>query len=201
MFAARRMLVGVALVALVGGCTSDAEPEGEADATGEPSSAASASGTTSEPVETPTETAPALPEEAAGDSQGAAIAFVEHWVATLNYSSRTGDFDAIRELNDPSCDACESVLGAPEQNIEDGYVGPDRRQGGTATIADTHTLPTDYVADGAVAAVVGLVAFEDQVFFDEDGSVVREVEGNQYYATFNLVNQGSWRVLTLGIRR
>ena len=54
---------------------------------------------------------PALPSEAMANTSYAAIAFVKHWVAVLNYASQTGDVQAISPFassmrqyqNSPGC--------------------------------------------------------------------------------------------------
>ncbi len=72
------------LVALLGACADNPEPEpldettSAADATPSPSARPSPTG------------APTLPPEARGTSRKAAIAFVEYWVDVLNFAMSSG---------------------------------------------------------------------------------------------------------------
>ena len=62
---------------------------------------------------TPTESPPGpppMPDEARGTGRKAAVAFVRHWVDTLNYSADTGSTDQLRGST-ASCSACDGIAG------------------------------------------------------------------------------------------
>lgn len=199
--AARRVWIA-SLVACALGSTVGCDGQGEAaappDSPTESSSTAPQDTVTTEPaaVETP----PPLPEAANGEDAAAAIAFVEHWVATLNYSNLTGDFEPIRALNSPSCEVCERILEGPVENAALGFTGSERQSGGQATLSDLGSLPADFVAPGADQAVVARVSFSEQVFFDEGGTEVSRVEPSSYIGTFSVDRSPTgWTVLDIGV--
>ena len=76
-------------VALVAGCTSNAEPS----PLPEPSTSAS-------PSASPSATPPTMPPEAEGTSPKAAKAFARHYFDVINYAARSGDTEGLRELGD-----------------------------------------------------------------------------------------------------
>lgn len=51
-----------------------------------------------------------MPDEARGTSRKAAVAFVRHWVDTLNYSAETLDSAPLRELSSSDCTACNDMI-------------------------------------------------------------------------------------------
>ena len=72
--------------------------------------------TTTTPSSTPTASPtgpPPMPAEARGTSRKAAVAFVRHWVDTLNYSADTLDSAPLKKLSSPECDACNAASRPP----------------------------------------------------------------------------------------
>lgn len=93
-------------------CSDNPAPEPLASDT--PSATATATATPS-----PTG-APALPPEARGTTRKSAVAFVRHWVDTLNYSADTLDTKHLRELSAPNCDGCTTAVEIIEDLRRDG---------------------------------------------------------------------------------
>ena len=99
---ARAMLAGTlaSLVAVtVTGCTEGSAAPPPVQAESMPASVT--------PSQSPTGPPP-MPDKARGSSRKAAVAFVRHWVDTLNYSADTGSTDSapLEALSSPGCDAC-----------------------------------------------------------------------------------------------
>jgi hypothetical protein len=69
--------------------------------------------TSSEPTPEPSkdaDVAPPLPPEARGSSKAAAVAFVEHWIATFNHAVASGSTVSLRPLSQ-GCAACDAIVG------------------------------------------------------------------------------------------
>ncbi|MDF9715104.1 hypothetical protein INN71_13340 [Nocardioides sp. ChNu-153] len=116
----RRRLIACTLAGTTAltACTSSSGETDDADPSGGASSSSSA------PVES-TSTAPTpppLPDEATGDDDAAAIAFVEHWVELVNYSFQTGDTVPARALS-TGCEACAAALDHIESTFGEGPPG------------------------------------------------------------------------------
>lgn len=112
-------------------------------------------------TETPSATAtatpdgpPELPEAAQGTGRKAAVAFVRHWIDTLNYSSLNGDTTVLHELSAGDCSACRSAADSIERvfdgdgeirghhwNVADAWVGNARR-GLIQVVAVVEIAPT-----------------------------------------------------------
>ena len=50
-----------------------------------------------------------LPDEARGDDDAAAVAFVEHWVELVNYAIATGDTEPLEAVTGPNCVVCDGM--------------------------------------------------------------------------------------------
>lgn len=59
---------------------------------------------------------PVLPDEARGDDDAAAVAFVEHWVELVNYAIATGDIEPAATLSS-DCTTCAATLGRIEETF------------------------------------------------------------------------------------
>ncbi|WZH52890.1 MAG: DUF6318 family protein [Nocardioides alkalitolerans] len=118
------LVVGTSLLAACTGGGGGAE-EGASEA---PSSSPS-----SPVVSSSSEAAvPVLPDEARGDDDAAAVAFVEHWVELVNYAIATGDTAPARATS-PDCEACGVLL--------DYIAGSERLGEGFWTLRDLTTRP------------------------------------------------------------
>ncbi|MFW6772652.1 DUF6318 family protein [Nocardioides sp. CPCC 205120] len=122
-------------------CTSDS---GDTDDDAEPSDSTSSS---SAPVESTTTapTPPPLPDEATGDDDAAAIAFVEHWVELLNYGFATGDTAPARQTA-AACSTCMATLDYLDETFGQGPVGAWR-------LSNLEAVPPD-AGDAAATDVV-----------------------------------------------
>ncbi|WP_447647104.1 DUF6318 family protein [Nocardioides zeae] len=90
------LVVGTSLVAACSG------GGGEAEGSPGPSSPSSESSS-----ESPAPPVPVMPEEARGDDDAAAVAFVEHWVELVNYAIRTGETAPLEAVTGPNCGTCD----------------------------------------------------------------------------------------------
>lgn len=93
----------VAALLLFAGCTQDQPKE---------------PGPTSRP--SPTVTVPSMPAAAQEKTVAGAVAFVKHYIALLNYSSDTGDVDALSEASDATCVGCRAYSSLYESTYEGG---------------------------------------------------------------------------------
>ncbi|MDF9715102.1 hypothetical protein INN71_13330 [Nocardioides sp. ChNu-153] len=105
-------------------CTSSSGETDDADPTGGTSSSGA-------PVESTStaSTPPPLPDEATGDDDAAAIAFVEHWVELVNYAFLTGVGDSARALA-PGCENCAAAIDNIESTFGDAEPGSWTVDGG-----------------------------------------------------------------------
>lgn len=87
----------VVAVALLGACSSDAEPR-EPDPAPPTTSA------------TPDRPLPTMPAQASEDSPEGAAAFVKHYVDVFNYAAATGDVDELSRLSSPDCTGCQKYI-------------------------------------------------------------------------------------------
>ena len=77
-----------------------------------------------EPVPTakpsPTATVPSMPAAAQENTVAGAVAFVEHYIKLLNYSSDTGDIEALSEVSEASCAGCQAYVSLYETTYQNG---------------------------------------------------------------------------------
>lgn len=122
---ARSAIAVAALLAtgLLAGCDDEDDPPEPTESVSEPTSPSSS--TTTEPTPTsPVE--PTLPADAEGTNQSAAETFVRFYWDVVNYATKTGDVQLMRELDQPSCEGCEAGI----QGIERIYQRGGRIVGG-----------------------------------------------------------------------
>lgn len=103
----------------LGGCADD---EGAATAVG--------AGETPQPPPPSAVPAPSALPIARERSRSGAQEFVEHWFATLNYATRTGDIAPLRSASDPGCAACVDLAASIRNSYGDG----GSLRGGTFTL-------------------------------------------------------------------
>ena len=126
---------------------------------------------------------PVLPDEARGDDDAAAVAFVEHWVELVNYALRTGDTAPARE-SAPQCSTCDAVL----DDIESTF---GEQEPGQWALTEIETYePRDEDAASTDVVVVGGIST------DGSGS---EASGD---LTFGIVaaQERPWTVSWLDVR-
>ncbi|MFT4188597.1 MAG: DUF6318 family protein [Aeromicrobium sp.] len=63
-----------------------------------------------EPDPTPTPVEPVLPEAAKENTEDGALAFLEHYLAVMDYASSTGDITQLTELSHPECTGCKTYV-------------------------------------------------------------------------------------------
>ncbi|KAA1425861.1 DUF6318 family protein [Nocardioides antri] len=126
----RRSLIGVATlsVALLGAGCEEEDPSDPVTSPSETSQSAPAS--PSEP--TPTDAAPvepALPPAANANTQAGAEAFVKYYWDVVNYATKSGDVQVLKQLDQPSCVGCAGGIQFIEGVYESGgrVVGGDYR--------------------------------------------------------------------------
>lgn len=107
-YGVRRIVAALATALLVAGVAGCSEKPPEPAPLAEPEPTSSSPTAPTEPTADPG-AAPSLPAEARGTSKAAAVAFVEHWVETLNHATRTGSTDALASLGSRTCSTCEAI--------------------------------------------------------------------------------------------
>ena len=102
---------------LLAGCSDDPEPK-EPDPSGS---------TSPEPTATP----PPLPEAATQETPEGAAAFVDHYLAVLNYAAHTGDTEPLESLSEQDCSGCRDYAEHFAERAEAGgsLEGGDFRAG------------------------------------------------------------------------
>lgn len=99
--AAAAAVLALALVAC------DDEPEPTPEPTAPSSTAVSETSTPTEPTPTgPVE--PTLPAAAEEATKAGAEAFVEYYVALINYAQKTGDVATLTDIAEPACEGCRA---------------------------------------------------------------------------------------------
>jgi hypothetical protein len=99
--AALALFVGVGTT----GCT---EPAAKPKPLPSPSSSSVAESPTASATPTP----PSIPAEARGLGDDAAKAFAKHYVALINYSSRTGRTGELTAMSGSRCQSCQTIAGS-----------------------------------------------------------------------------------------
>lgn len=185
---ARAMLAGslataVAAVAL-SGCTQDSAAPAPLETT------------TSSPTVTPSESPaapPPMPDEARGTSRKAAVAFVRHWVDTLNYSADTLDSAPLKALSSPDCNACSAALRV---------IGDLREKGGYIT-GHEWTIEEIEALSGSsdLIQVDALVHFAPTETIHAEGRKPKRYEAGSSVYTFSLSRtaQDSWVLLSMTV--
>ncbi|MDQ1103264.1 DUF6318 family protein [Nocardioides zeae] len=142
------LVVGTSLLAACtggGGETEEAGPWPSSSASSESAAATSSSAATSAPA------VPVMPEEARGEGDAAAVAFVEHWVELVNYALATGDTGPARDLA-PDCSTCDAVLSDIESTFGQQEAGRwILLQTETFEPREEDTASTDVVVVGGIS--------------------------------------------------
>lgn len=111
------------------------------------------------------------------DSRTGAAAFVEYYVATLNYATRTGDTDAARVLASPACRSCDRIL----KSIDGVYERQGEVQGG-----EWSPTPISAVRTGSGWVVDIEITFEPQTIVRTKGAKAEEYDGGNGTASFTV---------------
>ena len=158
------LVVGTSLLAACTGGGGGAE-EGASEA---PSSSPS-----SPVVSSSSEAAvPVLPDEARGDDDAAAVAFVEHWVELVNYALRTGDIEPLEAVTGPSCGTCEVLYadladrGGRDASGRWTFLDGEVRQRQAADLGPADVIVESGVTIGETSGSEGTIA----AGLDRDGS-------------------------------
>lgn len=137
----------------------------------------------------PTEAGPPpLPPEAKGTSKRAAIAFVEHVIDVLNYSSTHLDTRAFEALAADGCAACTAIVeGTRDIRVAGGDI-----RGGAWTPIETHLLAG---GPGRFQQVQSVVECARQIVERSKGATpITHPPGRTVYV-FDLVRAGrSWKL-------
>lgn len=173
-----------AVIALVttAGCTNNPTPEPLPDHT------SAASGTPSPSVSSSPDGPPTLPPEAKGTSKRAAVAFVKHWVASLNYAMRSLDAAPLEQLASNKCRVCEVVIGRVELVAEGGGF----MRGSGWRVQEAQYLAGQPRGAPVVRTVIDIAP---QIVVERDGQEPERFEGGRVLYTFHLGwATGSWIV-------
>jgi hypothetical protein len=174
-----RWLVSVfAGALLLAGCSGD---DPSASAPSEPPSTAPA---TSPPTPTP----PPLPASAQQPTKAGAVAFAYHFVDVLNYSSLTGELDALHHASSPRCESCVNISGA----IREVYGAGGQVDGGQLSIRNYSLVPAAPRRGWTLAIQVHA---KPQVIRATAESDPKRIERGRYWLTLDVrPKQSSWVV-------
>lgn len=160
---------------LLAGCSDDPEPK-EPDPSGS---------TSPEPTATP----PPLPEAATQETPEGAAAFVDHYLAVLNYAKQSGDFDALSEVSAGSCEGCQRLVGTVERTYAQG----GSFEGGEWSVGELSILQLT-----KVWSATGLVATTPGYQVPESGADPRESSGTTTNVEFQVAFEGKrWVMMSL----
>ncbi|WP_445257204.1 DUF6318 family protein [Nocardioides aurantiacus] len=167
----------VAVVGLSAACGGD-NPK--------PSSGPSASPPTESSRPTASATLPARDPGSSEDSRRGAATFVEYYIETLNYASRTGETDAAEALAAPGCRSCSRVI----DSIQRVYAGDGEVRGGA-----WRPNPVSAVRTDAGWVVDVNIEFEPQSIVRSRGEPAEKYPGGRGTASFTVKREGSdWLV-------
>ncbi|MFT4188665.1 MAG: DUF6318 family protein [Aeromicrobium sp.] len=109
-----------------------------------------------EPDPTPTPVEPVLPEAAKENTEDGALAFLEHYLAVMDYASSTGDVTQLTELSHPECTGCRTYIDL----YTDYYEGGGWFKGGDQTLDNTAIQMID--GEVLITADISLTAGSSQ---------------------------------------
>jgi hypothetical protein len=117
-----RWLAALLLVPALVACSDDAKSDGK-----EPPTSVSPKPTESEKSQGPVE--PELPDAAMKPTKPGAIAFVEHYWATVHYAQTSGDTEGLAKLASTGCELCQGgIRGLRKVHAKGGrFMGPPAR--------------------------------------------------------------------------
>ena len=165
------------LVALAGGCTSNAEtsPLPEPTVSASPSPSASP-------------TPPEHPAEAEGTTPKAAKAFARFWVETMNYAAATGDTSRADSVTTPRCDSCNEML----TRIAEVYAAGGEFRGEGWSVRQLRYQPFQPRRQPVVS--VG-IRVSPQVLIASEGSKPHTYDGGRNQLNLHLVfARAGWKV-------
>lgn len=166
----RRVVGAVALIALLSGCMGDPEPI-------EP---------TTSPTPTVTVTPPEMPEQAKEESSEGATAFLQHYIAVLNYASATGDVEEFKRLSHPDCSGCDKYRDA----FLEMYAAGGWMKGGEWTFTETRVRTR-----GSEVFVTTTMDLARSHYKETRDAEERASQPSQDVLTFALVrDEGAWKV-------
>lgn len=172
-------VASVAVIGLVTGCGGDNPTPSAA-----PSSTPSDSGT-GEPVPTPVGP-PTQRALASQDSRRGAAAFVEFYIATLNYAMRTGDLEGAQALAAADCRSCGRILKS---------IGRVHDSGGAVRGGQWQPTPVSAVKKRTGWVVDVEIRFAPQRIIRSRGADAERYEGGKGTASFILKRRGAtWEI-------
>jgi hypothetical protein len=182
-----RGLAAAAALVLVGTTTSCSSETPAPDPIAGESPSASATPT---PSPSPRD-APTVPPEARGTSDEAAIAFVEHVLQVLNYSTKSLDTLQLVRLSDPDCAACKTIVEHLQSiRAKDGFV-----RGGAWRPVESIALRTP---NRGAKEIRVLVRFGAQRVVEGVGEKpTRHPSGSAFFTFFVAPEPPGWRVLRI----
>lgn len=178
------LLAALVLVACSSGAADEPQPTTSAPAA-----------TSKAPTPTATESTPAPPEmppEAREGTPEGAEAFARYWFDAVEHAYRTGDPSILRQLAEPDCVTCTSLIEEVEREAANGrsFEGID------VEVLTSVAGPPD--ERGVVVSMTLREA--DSRVIASDGSVIREVPGTEATAVDVYVSRGDeWKIFGVGL--
>lgn len=182
-----RWVAAAALVALVGGC-GGGEPSPTPSTTSSPSVSGSPSTSASSGSPTPSAKASVdLPEAARAHTSDGAIEFAKFYAKILSDAYVHADDGPIRELSDPSCEACSGYADAVASAADQGMrMLSSRVKVASAQLSSTYT-EADVTVDVIGVEQAGKVV-------NANGQVVQEIPETPLYLRVQAKwTDGGWR--------
>ncbi len=170
--------------------TPEPSPEPTAEPTVEPSE---------DPTEDPTgppplvgEPKPEKPAELSEFNATGAEAFVQYAVEVLNYAQKFNLPDEVREISDPECVFCDSVI----QRLESEHDRGVRTVGGELTFT---VEETQYQPSSGLYYVDGMLNSEGYDEYDSAGQLVESMASESARAGFSVgLQEGTWYLFQAG---
>jgi len=131
-----------------------------------------------------------MPAAARGTSEKSAMAFVRHWVDTLNYAGTTGDTSELNELSGSACKSCVGIINKIDRVYAHG--GYFRGEGWSIkSIGAVEGQP----AEEPVLEVGVLLA--EQELLERKAAEIQHFDGGKQPTIFRLSRSGNWLVMRI----
>lgn len=135
---------------------------------------------------------PEMPAEAMEQTQAGAEAFVEHYVALINYTGSSPEIGLLEPLGGPSCESCRNHEASVEYAVENGdYLDKDTWSLGA--------VESSFSEDAARIQVD--LSQSAQPYLRDGEPIDRALESAQETLIFRLDWDGSWRIQEITVNQ
>ncbi|MFK5583870.1 DUF6318 family protein [Serinicoccus sp. LYQ131] len=135
---------------------------------------------------------PEMPAEAMEQTQAGAEAFVEHYVALINYTGSSPEIGLLEPLGGPSCESCRNHEASVEYAVENGdYLDKD-----TWSLGPVESSFSEDAARIQVDLSQGA-----QPYLRDGEPIDRALESAHETLIFRLDWDGSWRIQEITVNQ